>query len=1276
MRGLRLQVKVISQSSHNPKGRNLAPIAEFLHLAAPNVTLEDLTLLITDKYARLYPRNRPLNIQRLQDSEGNDLDLTYTVGDVFDDKSSNRDGSIVKVIHKDVLRDESVPPESGLRPTGSKKRSIQSLAPVAESEEVRDGEQEVDEEVGVPVNLHPSKKQRIRSRSGSTEDEEDDDEEMQEEEEEEEEEVEEGTPDEQQLEGGSEGLPVLPSVVESSRARSQATSQGGIASEPPAARAGLGNASSGSGPISRATDHAGMLPPNRLVRNRVQGSGGSLIPETSQLFGELLSPKEETFSSPLFTATTHKKVMSNTQPVEISSPETEDLDAPVIAPHALRGSGGRKSTSVTAKQGTLKRPAKAMANKKPSTRNQGSIYEIEDSDSEAEEEETEKPAHQKRKVNSSSQKKSQGAAPKRVTLRRSGASSATPTLEVSASQPNTILPPRVLNDFVVEIPPIEDIRRSGERELSNTPVPNVADLIGTRSRAEEDPATGPKSSQDKFIKPSLPTKARKGSNQPETPITTEKNLINETRTPVSGSSKRATVSRSTQSATPEVNNGKSAGSSSVLHSALRSPEKRNLEAKKSVSFANEGSPTPSTSSITVAAAATNVAGTATKPTPEVRKPRTTFKVPIPIIPVELQGISDQSTLEGKKKYEAFLGKPARNRSTSSTPPISALTSTLASSKALVKRKPTRGESADAGDEAAAGRTATEKNTKQTSDKAKDTLKNKASISPSPAKKVSSEDEDMEDAPPLSKKASVERSSSPVSSSSEATSSESEEDSDEGSEGEEDEAKGTPKKTPPKVENKPAERKTPIVSDSESEPDAKPKGRFIDVKKIMALTDSEDEDDSGGASKRNSKAPMTREESPIKGPGKRQLRSTSPEKKEFVRFSYTTAPSKIALEPISKLAPGASGETPSGDEEDEVGDGDQEMVDQPAEEAEEAEEGEEEEEEEEGEGEGEEEEEEEEEEDSDEEGLVRAKATTVLSLPTPATSQTQVPESESESESESDDNDDKSDQGTESDSDNEKPTSRTSANPPSSISVVPESSPPKPQPEKEAIGKNDTNTATPPADSESSSEEESSSDESSEEEPEKNTPPKKVDTTAKAMDALFRSPAPKLLNGNTPRFSKTPEPSQPTAGPSKLPPSRMNRRTLGYISPSPGPPSSMPARLPSMMSPKDARKRHSLTSHYKGLTMLSQQDIPETRDGGKSAKPTAPVGVGAGQKPKPRLSEGMKSFQNILSSQKGGKDSDDDSDSDDSDDSDDEGKGDKEEEKTKGRTGLGRFLPFL
>lgn len=1253
MRGLRLQVKVVGQPSHNPKRRNLAPIAEFLHLAAPNVTLEDLSLLITDKYAKLYPRNRPLNIQRLQDSEGNDLDLTYTVGDVFDDKSSNRDGSIVKVIHKDVLRDESVPPESGLRPAGSKKRSMQSLAPVAESEEESEGDEEVEEEIGVLVNLHPSKRQKLGAGRGSLEDED----EMQLEE------VEDEMSEERQLEEEPEVSPVLPTAVEPSQIRPQTVSQNGNATQPSTARAGPGNTSLGPGPTGGAMNRNGALLPNHLVRDRVQGRGSSLIPETSQGLSELLSPKEETFSSPVFTATTYKKVLPNTQSVEISSPEPEELDAPVIAPHTLRGSGGRKPTSITSKKGTLKRPAKAMVTKKPSPRNQSSIYEIEDSGSDEEEEEPEKPVPQKRKVTGYPQKKIQGAAPKRVTLRRSGASSSTPTLEVPSSQPDIIPSPRILNDFVVEIPHIEEIRGSQERELSNAPVPNVADLIGSNSRVEEELATGPKSSQDKFTKPSLPTKnqsarAKKGSSRPETPIAAEKNLINETKTPASATAKRTTASRSTQSATPEVNDGKSARSSSVLHSALRSPEKRNLEAKKSVSFANEGSPMLPPSSIPAAAAAKTVA-TAAKPTQEVRKPRTTFKVPVPVIPVELQGISDKSTLEGRKKYEAFVGKPARNRSTSSTPPISALTSTPASSRVFVKGKTTRGESADTGNGSTTSQPAPAKNANQTSDKARDSLKKKAFISPSPARESSSEDEVMEDAPPLSEKASVEKSSSPVSSSSEATSSESEEDSDEDSEEEEEEAVDTPKKAPPTAEKKSVEPQRPELSDSESKSDAQPKGKFIDVKKIMDLTDSDDENYTEGAGKRVSKAPMTREESPIKGPGKRQLRSTSPEKKEFVQFSYARAPSKLALEPISKLAPGGSGETPSSDEEDEAeGGSDEEMADQVEEEAEAVEE--------------------EEDNYEDEQGLETAEHISAIELPIPKTVETQVLESESESEPEPGKTDDESDPGTQSESgsgsDNERPISQATADPPFSISVVPELSLPKLQPEQEAAGESDTNTATPPSNDESSGEEESNDEESSEEEPEKPAAPKKVDITAKAMNALFRSPAPKLVNRNTPsRFSKTPEPSQPA----KLPASKMNRRTLGYISPSPGPPSSMPARLPSMMSPKDMRKRHSLTSHYTGLTMLSQQDIPETRDGGKNTtKPAVAVGVGASQKPKPRLSEGMKSFQSILSSQKGGKDSDDDSDSDDSDDSEDEGKGEKEEEKTKGRTGLGRFLPFL
>ncbi|KAK6536117.1 hypothetical protein TWF281_000363 [Arthrobotrys megalospora] len=1226
MRGLRLQVKVVSQPSHNPKGRNLAPIAEFLHLAAPNVTLEDLSLLITDKYARLYPRNRPLNIQRLQDSEGNDLDLTYTVGDVFDDKSSNRDGSIVKVIHKDILRDESVPPESGLRPAGSKKRSIQSLAPVAESEESPEGGEEVEEEIGVPVNLHRNKRQRLGTGS---------DESVEVEEIQQEEEIQEETPEGQNIEEEPEVPPVSSNTVEPSRSRPRTLSQHSYVAESSTGGAGLRSPSLGPEALSGAMNHDSLLPPNHFTRDGVQQRGSSLIPETSQGLGELLSPKEETFSSPLFTATTNRRVLPSSQLVEISSPESEELDAPVIAPHTLRGSGGRKSTSTTPKQGTLKRPAKAMA-KKPSPRNQTSVYELEDTESEPEE--AEQPVPQKRKVNSQPLKKFQGPVSRRVLGRRPGGSSSTPTLEVPSSQTDTIPAPRILNDFVVEIPHIEEVRRSRERELSNTPVQNVADLIGSKSRPEEDSATGTGSSQDKFTKPSLPAKnqprAGKGSKQPEASITVEKSPVKETRTPITLTAKRTTASRSKtpQSATPEINIGKSAGSSSVLLSAMRSPDKRNLEAKKSVSFANEGSPVP-IANVTVAASATKTAGTASKPTPELRKPRTTFKVPMPVIPLELQGIGDQSTVEGKKKYEAFVGKPSRARSTSSTPPIATLSSTPASSRIVVKGKPKRGDSADTDDGSIIVKGSPTRNTQPVTNTAKDTLKKKGSPSPVSDEENSSADEVMEDAPPVSTKPSTQKSSSPVSSSSESESaSESEEESDDDDDSEEEEeTDNTPKKASPKAEKETAKSQPPAAPESESESEAEAQGEFVDIKKIMELSDSDAETHAESVNKGRSKAAMTREESPIKGPGKRQLRSTSPEKSGFVQVPYAAAPSKLALKPISGLAPGSHGNsgTPSSDEEDEVeNQSDQDMVDQ-----------------------SENEDEDEDVDDAEDEGLETAHRKSKTLLPAP-----DIIESGPRSRSES-------------------------IPPPSSISVIPESSLPKPPTEEESGEESGTDTATSPSKEDSSSEEDSD-DESSEEEPEKPAPPKKVDTTAKAMNALFRSPAPKLPNGNlrtTPsRFSKTPEPSQPAAGPSKLPPSRMNRRTLGYISPSPGPPSSMPARLPSMMSPKDLRKRHSLTSHYKGLSMLSQQDIPETRDGGKSAgaATAAAAGVGASQKPKPRLSEGMKSFQNILSSQKGGKDSDDDSDSDDSDDSEDEGKGEKEEEKSKGRIGLSRFLPFL
>ncbi|KAK6495862.1 hypothetical protein TWF481_002907 [Arthrobotrys musiformis] len=419
----------------------------------------------------------PLNIQRLQDSEGNDLDLTYTVSNIFDDKSSNRDGSIVKIIHKDILREESVPPESGLRPGGSKKRSIQSLAPVAESEEGLDGGEEV-EEIKVPVNLHPSKRQKLGAGRGSLEDE-DEDEVQQEGVGGEDESVEEqqlGEEEEEEL----ASLPTLPSSVAGSST----------------IRASTRNTSSGA-----ASRYDGIRPAHHLLGGGPQGRGSPLIPETSQGIVELLSPKEETFSSPVFTATTYKKVVPNTQPVEISSPEAEELDTPVIAPYTVKGSGGKKAI-VAQKQGTLKRPAKASSNKKSTSRGQSSVYGMEDSESE--EEESEGPAPQKRRVNNDPPKKHLSAIPKRVTLRRSGASSSTPTLEVPSSQPEDNLASRILNDFVVEIPNIEDVRMSSrERELPSTPVPNAPDLISLKTRFSKTLSTGLKPSQERFVKPSL-----------------------------------------------------------------------------------------------------------------------------------------------------------------------------------------------------------------------------------------------------------------------------------------------------------------------------------------------------------------------------------------------------------------------------------------------------------------------------------------------------------------------------------------------------------------------------------------------------------------------------------------------------------------------------------------------------------------------------------------------------------------------------------------------------
>ena len=57
-------------------------------------------------------------IHKLQDADSNDLDLEYTVGDVFSDKSTDKDSSIVRVIRLSPNWRNPVASESVLRKHG------------------------------------------------------------------------------------------------------------------------------------------------------------------------------------------------------------------------------------------------------------------------------------------------------------------------------------------------------------------------------------------------------------------------------------------------------------------------------------------------------------------------------------------------------------------------------------------------------------------------------------------------------------------------------------------------------------------------------------------------------------------------------------------------------------------------------------------------------------------------------------------------------------------------------------------------------------------------------------------------------------------------------------------------------------------------------------------------------------------------------------------------------------------------------------------------------
>ncbi|KAI9695689.1 MAG: hypothetical protein M1836_006141 [Candelina mexicana] len=60
---------------------------------------------------------RPLQIKKLQDAYGNDLDLAYTVCDVFSDRNSgDQMGSVVRVVQQPLDRESSILPQSTLRP--------------------------------------------------------------------------------------------------------------------------------------------------------------------------------------------------------------------------------------------------------------------------------------------------------------------------------------------------------------------------------------------------------------------------------------------------------------------------------------------------------------------------------------------------------------------------------------------------------------------------------------------------------------------------------------------------------------------------------------------------------------------------------------------------------------------------------------------------------------------------------------------------------------------------------------------------------------------------------------------------------------------------------------------------------------------------------------------------------------------------------------------------------------------------------------------------------
>ncbi|KAL9128778.1 MAG: hypothetical protein Q9217_002607 [Psora testacea] len=145
MKPIRLQIQIlpwdepILQPSSTPQARQ-DEVRPWTQPEAANNTLQQLVDNIVERYGRIYVGRGTLRVKELQDSWGSVLDLTDTVGDVFDDRSSNGDilTSICKVLRyppdpselHNPHRYTSLLPESSARP---QKRPLALPAPLFQS---------------------------------------------------------------------------------------------------------------------------------------------------------------------------------------------------------------------------------------------------------------------------------------------------------------------------------------------------------------------------------------------------------------------------------------------------------------------------------------------------------------------------------------------------------------------------------------------------------------------------------------------------------------------------------------------------------------------------------------------------------------------------------------------------------------------------------------------------------------------------------------------------------------------------------------------------------------------------------------------------------------------------------------------------------------------------------------------------------------------------------------------------------------------------------------